>query len=127
MLKLGFASSLIIALICVGLSGCKADVPTGMPSEVLTLPTETTTVQATATVISLPTGHPCSENTIYPLLTWSPDGSKLAYGTGPVCCYDEGDVFTIDINTDRRTYLASYSSGGYPNSWSPDGNSVLLN
>ncbi|MFN0277184.1 MAG: hypothetical protein ACKVRN_01140 [Pyrinomonadaceae bacterium] len=52
-------------------------------------------------------------------LSWSPDGSKIAFD-------DEGEIFTINIDGTNRTNLTNHPANDIAPAWSPDGNSILF-
>ena len=63
-------------------------------------------------------------NTPYPWhekrsLSWSPDGSKIAFE-------ENGDIFTINIDGSNRTNLTSDPAGDFEPSWSADGSRIVF-
>jgi TolB protein len=52
-------------------------------------------------------------------LSWSPDGSKIAFD-------DAGEIFTINVDGSNRTNLTNHPDGDSAPSWSPDGSRILF-
>jgi TolB protein len=47
-------------------------------------------------------------------LSWSPDGSKIAFGDG-------GEIFTINVDASNRTNLTNHPANDFDPAWSPNG------
>ena len=52
-------------------------------------------------------------------LSWSPDGSKIAFEDG-------GEILTINIDGTNRTNLTNQTAGDYEPAFSPDGSRILF-
>lgn len=52
-------------------------------------------------------------------LSWSPDGSKIAFE-------EHGDIFTIDVDGSHRVNLTHDPAFDYEPSWSPDGSRIVF-
>jgi Tol biopolymer transport system component len=52
-------------------------------------------------------------------LSWSPDGSKIAFDDG-------GEIFTINVNGSNRTNLTSHPANDFEPAFSPDGSRILF-
>jgi Tol biopolymer transport system component len=52
-------------------------------------------------------------------LSWSPDGSKIAFD-------DDGEIFTVNVDGSNRTNLTNHPARDIAPSWSPDGSRVLF-
>ncbi|MFN0277839.1 MAG: hypothetical protein ACKVRN_04470 [Pyrinomonadaceae bacterium] len=55
----------------------------------------------------------------YSSLSWSPDGSKIAFD-------DEGEIFTINVDGSNRTNLTNHDADDIAPAWSPDGSRILF-
>ena len=52
-------------------------------------------------------------------LSWSPNGSKIAFD-------DAGEIFTINVNGSNRTNLTNHPAMDVAPAWSPDGTRILF-
>ena len=55
----------------------------------------------------------------YGSLSWSPDGSKIAFD-------DNGEIFTINVDGSNRINLTNHPAGDHAPAWSPDGSRILF-
>jgi TolB protein len=52
-------------------------------------------------------------------LSWSPDGSKLAFE-------ENGDIFAVNVDGSNRVNLTNHPAFDYEPSWSPDGSRIIF-
>lgn len=64
------------------------------------------------------------ENEAWPV--WSPDGTKLAFGTVNFMSADGNEIYVMNADGSNRTRLTNNSFIDYPSSWSPDGTKIAF-
>jgi TolB protein len=57
---------------------------------------------------------------------WSPDGSELAFSTGPIDDENESEIALMDRDGGNRRILTSHQGFDFEAVWSPEGSKIVF-